>query len=45
MECKKCVYFPCIRKECNLKDGKCEFGKSLIYKILKEIKKEELGCK
>lgn len=45
MECKKCIYFPCIREDCDLNKGRCEFGKSLIYKVLSEIKKEELECK
>lgn len=27
MECIKCKYYPCIREECDLKNGKCRYGK------------------
>ena len=32
--CKNCIYFPCTRKECNIKCGNCEYYKSIISKIV-----------
>lgn len=39
--CKKCIYFPCTREECNIQCGNCIYYKSIISKFSeKEIKNE-----
>ncbi len=40
MECKKCACFPCVREECNLQCGRCEYGISLVEQISREMRKE-----
>ncbi len=37
MECRKCSSFPCIREECNLYNGNCQYGKSLVQKVSQEM--------
>lgn len=27
MKCISCKYYPCIREECDLKNGECRYGK------------------
>ncbi len=40
MKCKNCASFPCTRKECELYNGQCEYGVSLIEQVSKEMRKE-----
>lgn len=41
MNCFKCIYFPCMRKECELRQGQCEIGKSLVSQIIQEGDRDE----
>lgn len=35
-KCKNCIHFPCLRNECNINNGWCEYGK-LISTFMCEI--------
>lgn len=38
--CKECVYFPCMREECDIFKGHCNYGKSIVTFVIEELAKE-----
>ncbi len=38
--CSECKYFPCMREECNIFEGNCSYGKSIVAFTIEELAKE-----